>query len=106
MKDEEQTALNIAIASEKVWFNKMLDAQRERDQAKAEIAELRRELDELNIAYSRLETEFQRQETRLVIAGILRQHLDPFLPADLQDQARRTANPTLYANVKSRYQRF
>jgi len=106
MKDEEQTAINIAIASEKVWFNKMLAAQRERDQAKAELTELRRELDELSIAYRRLETEFQRQETRLAIAATLRRHLDPFLPEDLQVAERRAANPTLYENVKSRFTRF
>lgn len=113
MTDEEQTAFNIACDNEKLWFGRLLECQRERDQVKAECAALKRELTEIEAEHQalqdkhrRLQTEFERQETRLVIAATLRRHLDPFLPEDLQDQEQRAAMPAVYENVKSRFVRF
>ena len=85
----------------------MLQMQKERDQAKADLYACDKCLGEWQAAYDDLLTQFRRTEVKLgdvqfdlESANFLLEHLDPFLPRWLQTH-RRPENELLYEQLAS-----
>lgn len=62
--DRLRTELNTALASERLWFSRMLKAQRERDQAAGERNGLQWSLAEWEAAYGELLREHRRLQNK------------------------------------------
>ena len=97
---------NGAQAEAQLWLRRCLTMQQERDAALAESRAADKCLEEWQAAYATLLQDFRRLEVRFDYLCSddenrewLLVHLDPFLPASMQDAKRREAEPVLYATI-------
>lgn len=100
------TERNAAQAEAKLWLRRLQDAQRERDQARADLRQAEENIDSWEKAYADLLRDFRRLEVRFdhLCADDenrrwLLEHLDPFLPESMQAPELRAKAPVLYAQI-------
>lgn len=110
IEDLEKTALNTALANQKLWMDKCFKLTLQRDQKHAEVVLLKRELRSLDAEYSstllreqrlvqKLEQRLADLERALTNKQFVIEQIDPFLPASMQDAHLRAANEAVYKAV-------
>lgn len=103
--DVLRTERNAAVAEAKLWLRRLLEMQRERDEARAEWYDADKCLAAWQASHAELLRDFRRLEVKLgnvlgdlESADFLLEHLDPYLPRWLQTY-RRADNELLYVQL-------